>query len=152
MWGRFLLFFCALFLSAALLPAQQYLITEQELQILESISASWETNRQNLLSQAKELTSLVSKLRAESATLKEQLSGERQTTKSLRKSFEQSESEHIKRELNLKVSLDSETAKRADAEKDVLEVRNQRNILAGVLLFVTIGLVVFLVLKLKRVI
>jgi predicted nucleic acid-binding Zn-ribbon protein len=136
-------------LSAVLLPAQQYLISEAELQKLESILESWETDKQNLLSQARGLKGTAEKLRTESKTLNEQLQTERTITRSLRQSFETSEAAHISRAVEMEQKIDTLSQEKAETEKNLLEVRNQRNIVIGIAAFGFICVAALIFLKLR---
>jgi chromosome segregation ATPase len=144
----FFVFFCLL--AASLHSEQWYRVSETELQKLEALSQNSETNRLNWLSQANELKEIVRNLQKGSKILNGQLEEEREATKSLRKSFEQSALEQLQRASEYEAEIDALKEKNAGAEKEVLKVKNQRNALFFILASLTLAVSAALYFKIKR--
>lgn len=153
MHSKLFLVFCAAFslLAASLCSEQWYRVSETELQKLENISQNSETDRQNWLLQASELKAKVQILQQGSKTLNEKLTKERETTKSLRTSFEQSETEQLKRASDYETEIAGLKEKKGKAELDVQKIKNQRNTLLFILLGALGILTAFVAFRLKRI-
>ena len=105
------LLFALFFLPAA---AQQYYITEAQLQRLETISQNYKALNQMLQEQLEKSQSKVQSLQTESETLQTQLAKERETTKSLNQSLAQYEIKNSQSEaekMQLILDLEAQKAK-----------------------------------------
>ncbi len=140
---------CVCSLAASLRSEQWYRVSETELSRLETISQSWETDRQTWLSRASELKGKVQTLQLESKTLNAQLAGERETTANLRKSFETSASAQLQKASEYETEIASLRELKAKAEIALLKAKNQRNALFFVLSAVLLGLACFVFVKLQ---
>lgn len=142
------MFFCSL--AVSLHSEQWYQVSETELKKLEAISQSSETDRQNWLSQAGELKDKVQSLLQGSKTLNSQLAAEREATKNLRISFEQSAGEQLLRASSYETEITVLKDAKAKIENDVLKVKNQRNVLFFILITLFGGISVAMYLKIRR--
>ena len=147
---RSLPFFAVFCLSAVSLYSEQwYRVSETELAKLEAISRSSETDRQNWLSQAGELKVIVQSLQKGSKSLNEQLEKEREATKTLRQSFEQSAAEQLKRASDYETEIASLKAEKALADLAVEKIKNQRNVLFFILSAFALALSAIIYVKIK---
>lgn len=128
---------------AELYPEPSFRIMAGELQRLETIFQTSETNRQNWQLQANKLQIQAQKLSRESTTLQAQLKAERETTQDLRKSFEKLENDRLIEIGNLQKDKTKLTGERDKARKT-------RDIYGIILLIEIIGAIGAIVWKFKR--
>lgn len=140
---------CVCSLAASLPSEQWYRVSETELSRLETISQGWERDRQTWLSQASELKGKVLTLQQESKTLNGQLAEERRTTANLRKSFETSVSDQLRKASEYETEIAALRDLKAKADIALLKAKNQRNLLFFVLAGLLGCLAVFVSLKAK---
>lgn len=148
------LLFCALCLFLMLcladLSPQSYRITETELTRLEQISQQLPKDKQNWLSLVTKLQIQVTTLKTLSTNLNSQLSQERTQTQTLRKSFEQSEKDHLNDKIELTKDRDKWKADYNKKNVDYLKTRNQRDMFGLILLVLGVCALGLLVWKFKR--
>ena len=106
----------------------RYTITEAELLQLESISENWELNKQSLQSQVRNLKTELNEARKLSENLNAQLRTERETSNTLRQSFDA----YAKEAAQIQANLEAEKLAHA-------KTKNQRNILFFTLVFIVIA-------------
>lgn len=144
---------CASFclLAACLHGERWYLIPEWELSRLETISQTWETDRQNLLLRLADLRQTAERLSRDSRTLSAQLKAEREARQNAQKSFERSEADLLARTREREkeiASLRKEAAKRETAAR---RAKGARNTLALILAGIVLALAVYVFVKLRNV-
>lgn len=148
-----LYFYCSLLFFlflASVHPDQWYRISEMELGRLETISQTWETDRQKAQLQASVLTEISTSLQTESATLKQQLAAEREALRSLRKSSEQHEADQYQRAVIYETDIKNLQAINSNLEKDKLKLQKAVLLLASVLSFFVLAGIAVIVIRLKR--
>lgn len=146
----FLFVLVFLFLSAVKLSAQQYLVTETELQQLEMLYRSSQENRRKAESELKELQPLLNRqkkiiqtLQTESMQLSMDLKSERQTVSDLTNCVSTLETE-----ITTERNKAAQTRQELNDEKLAHEkTKNQRNILFFTLAFIVLAAVATVIVK-----
>ena len=146
--AKFLFLSLFLFCSFHANP-QNYIITEQEIQIIENYNRKLEMERQDWLRQAKTLNQQVKELRKESMTLNQQvealssqLKNQREVNRKLEKSYNKSEEENYQKINSLSVELDK-------IEKKYHESKNRFMVLLSILIIESATIVVYIMIKFK---
>ena len=146
--AKFLFLSLFLFCSFHANP-QNYIITEQEIQIIENYNQKLEMERQDWLRQAKTLNQQVKELRKESMTLNQQveslssqLKNQREVNRKLEKSYNKSEEENYQKINSLSVELDK-------IEKKYHESKNRLMVLLSILIIESATIVVYIMIKFK---
>ena len=146
--AKFLFLSLFLFCSFHANP-QNYIITEQEIQIIENYNRKLEMERQDWLRQAKTLNQQVKELGKESMTLNQQvealssqLKNQREVNRKLEKSYNKSEEENYQKINNLSVELDK-------IEKKYHESKNRFMVLLSILIIESATIVVYIMIKFK---
>ena len=142
--------FLSLFLFCAFhANPQNYIITEQEIQIIENYNQKLEMERQDWLRQAKTLNQQVKELGKESMTLNQQvealssqLKNQREANRKLEKSYNKSEEENYQKINSLSVELDK-------IEKKYHESKNRFMALVSILIIESATIVVYIIIKFK---
>ena len=146
--AKFLFLSLFLFCSFHANP-QNYIITEQEIQIIENYNQKLEMERQDWLRQAKTLNQQVKELKKESMTLNQQvetlssqLKNQREVNRRLETSYNKSEEENYQKINNLSVELDK-------IEKKYHESKNRFMVLLSILIIESATIVVYIIIKFK---
>ena len=146
--AKFLFLSLFLFCSFHANP-QNYIITEQEIQIIENYNRKLEMERQDWLRQAKTLNQQVKELRTESMTLNQQvealssqLKNQREVNRKLEKSYNESEEENYHKINSLSVELDK-------IEKKYHESKNRFMALLLIMIVESATIVVYIIIKFK---
>ena len=146
--AKFLFLSLFLFCSFHANP-QNYIITEQEIQIIENYNRKLEMERQDWLRQAKTLNQQVKELRKESMTLNQQveslssqLRNQREVNRKLEKSYNESEEENYQKINSLSVEL-------YKIEKKYHESKNRFMVLLSILIIESATIVVYIMIKFK---
>ena len=148
--AKFLFLFLSLFLFCSFhANPQNYIITEQEIQIIENYNRKLEMERQDWLRQAKTLNQQVKELRKESMTLNQQveslssqLRNQREVNRKLEKSYNESEEENYQKINSLSVEL-------YKIEKKYHESKNRFMVLLSILIIESATIVVYIMIKFK---
>ena len=146
--AKFLFLSLFLFCSFHANP-QNYIITEQEIQIIENYNRKLEMERQGWLRQAKTLNQQVKELRKESMTLNQQvealssqLKNQREVNRKLEKSYNESEEENYQKINSLSVEL-------YKIEKKYHESKNRFMVLLSIMIIESATIVVYIMIKFK---
>lgn len=148
--AKFLFLSLFLFCSFHANP-QNYIITEQEIQIIENYNQKLEMERQDWLRQAKTLNQQVKELRKESMTLNQQveslssqLRNQREINRRLEKSYNKSEEENYQKINNLSVELDK-------IEKKYNKQKNKFYIALSITIVEFVLILLFIFFKIKKI-
>ena len=138
----FLFFVFCFFVFPLAAQEAEYTITEAELIRLEKISESWETSRRNQQLQVQSLKTRLTEAFTKSEALKSQLQTERETLKSLRKSYSEYES-------GVNMELELKTIQIEKLKKTEYRLKLSLVIVSCILGFLILGGAMFLILKMK---